>query len=83
MCTGKLMNKQSNESPWSRLVRVPDGGYLVTTLINPKLANIIVPIAAAVTLTGAAGPSQAAHGLPEEEPSERSIEPHRLSRLTE
>jgi hypothetical protein len=60
MCTGELMNKQSNESPWSRLVRVPDGGYLVTTLINSKLASIIVPIAAAVTLTGAAGPSQAA-----------------------
>src|SRR4026207_917794 len=49
MCTGELMNKQSNESPWSRLVRVPDGGYLVTTLINSKLASIIVPIAAAVT----------------------------------
>ena len=64
MCTGELMNKQSNESPWSRLVRVPDGGYLVTTLINPKLANIIVPIAAAVTLTGAAGPSQAAPRSP-------------------
>ena len=34
------MNKQSNASPWSRLVRVPDRGYRVTTLINPKLSRL-------------------------------------------